>query len=373
METNRIKIVFGVNDFLAGGMQRQFVEQLRHFDTTRLDITLITLLEFPHRPSFFDELPPTLTVHRFNFSGLFDIRSWWRLSVLLRKIHPDIVVSSLFFSNTVFRVLRPIVGYVAIAREHNTYVHKPKWQQYIDYVLAFHSRTIVAVSKTVMEFTASQERIPREKFTVIQNGIDTQRCEALLAALPTQQVLRKELGLRPDDTVFLNTSRLIPQKDYSLLISGFGIFHKTHPASQLAIVGGGELKESLQELVTQECLSDSVLFFGHRTDVLKFYKVANFFVSTSEIEGFSNSMLEALAAGVPVVATRTAGTDELIEEGRNGFFITERSAHSVAACFQQALEHSFQKNEVQATVSHFDVRDTVARYTALFEKSLTPA
>lgn len=371
MTSRKITVVFGVNDFLAGGMQRQLIEQLKYFDPQRFNIVLITLLEFPGKPSFFDEIPPGLEVHRLSFAGLGDFRSWRALARLLAMVKPDIVVSSLFFSNTVFRVLKPLLGYVLISREHNTYIDKPKWQQIIDRILAPVSYRIIAVSNTVMEFTIKQERISRQKFVVIHNGIDTQRNSELLELLPSRNTLREELGVESRSLVFLNTSRLIPQKDYALLINGFSKFKEDYPQSQLVIVGGGELEGALKEQVEQLNISDAVLFFGHQSNVLKFYKASDYFISTSRIEGLSNSMLEAQVAGLPLIVTRTAGTDELVEEGKNGLFIEERTPNIVASRMREATRHEFRQEEIRAIIERFDIRGTVAQYSTLFEESLS--
>ena len=158
----KIKVVFGVNDLLVGGMQRQFMQQIRHFDRERFDITLVTLFEFKDRPTFYDALLSDLQVHRLAFKGWWDAGEWWRLCSLLRTLKPDIVVSSLFFSNTVFRLLKPLLGYASIAREHNTYVDKSWLQKTLDRLLARFSYCIVAVSKTVADFTASKKTFRRK-------------------------------------------------------------------------------------------------------------------------------------------------------------------------------------------------------------------
>src|SRR3989344_2482692 len=117
-------------------MQRQFVEQLRFFDRSRFNIILITLFEFPGKDTMYADLPSDLEVHRLDFKSWFDVPNWLRLWKLLCHLKPEIVVSSIFFSNTVFRSLKPMGGYVSITREHNTYIHKPKLHQHLDRLLA---------------------------------------------------------------------------------------------------------------------------------------------------------------------------------------------------------------------------------------------
>ncbi|OGG48255.1 hypothetical protein A3G63_02455 [Candidatus Kaiserbacteria bacterium RIFCSPLOWO2_12_FULL_52_8] len=365
----KIKIVFGVNDFLVGGMQWQFSELVRYFDREKFDVSLITLFQFREKEDFYAALPVDLPVYRLSFTGWWDIREWWKLYRLLRMIRPHIVVSSLFYANTAFRILSPFLSYVSIAREHNTYIHKPRWQQYIDRILAHVSYRIVAVSKTVASFTAAQEGIAAEKFVVIHNGIDLARAQDVLGRLPEKEGLRKELGLPPTRTVFLNVARLTSQKNHKLLLEGFAAFHATHPTSLLLIVGGGSLRPALEAQARHTGLTEDVIFFGMRSDVWRFYKAADALVSTSLIEGFSNVYLEALAAGLPVISTLTAGTDELLVDGLNGYRITESTPKAVEEALT-ATATVVGKGELtqgaRETAKRFSIRQTVERYESLF-------
>ncbi|MES2931082.1 MAG: glycosyltransferase [Patescibacteria group bacterium] len=364
----RIKIVFGVNDFLVGGMQRQLTEQLKHFDTARFDIQVVTLFDFPDQQTLYHCVPSGFPVHRLSFSGWWDIGSWLELYDLMRGLSPDIVVSSLFFSNTVFRILKPFFPYVSIAREHNTYTDKPASQRLLDRMLARISYRIVAVSRTVADFTARQERIPREKFLVIHNGVDTAAARERLSSLPLAEETRRSLGFSSSDRILLSVSRLTPQKNLSLLVRSFARFRATHPGFRLAFVSDGPLRAELEREVESLGQTEAVRFFGYQEDVWPFYQVADALVSTSSIEGLSNAMLEALAAGVPLVATKTAGTDELIEEGKNGYFIKDASEDravetltAYAAASRDALSEA-----AAETAERFSIQATVRAYEALF-------
>ena len=367
----KIRVVFGINNFGVGGAERMTARLISHLDPARFECTLVTLLKNPDR-NLFSELPPAITIRQFTFSNLASIRSWFGLYRYLKSYQPDIVVSSLFFGNTVFRLLKPFVGYVSIAREHNTYVDKPHWQRVIDRLLSHQSYLILAVSNTVADFTAQQQGLPRDRFTVIRNGIDTDACTAALASLPGKEVLKKELGFQSSDTVLLNIARLVPQKGHSLLLDGFALHHRAHPACKLAIVGDWELRDTLEAQATSLGLSEAVRFFGYRSDVWKFYKIADFFVSASVIEGMSNTYLEAFAAGVPLVATLTAGTDELLVEGKNGFIIRERTPEAVSEALSCAISSDHTRLSIQAkeTAARFSLTRTVTAYEALFEEAV---
>jgi len=373
METqHKIKIVFGVNDFLVGGMQRQFSEQIGHFNREKFDITLITLFEFPEKENFYAALPADLPVYRFAFKGWWDFHQWLDLYRLLRIIKPHIVVSSLFFGNTVFRLLRPFFGYTSIAREHNTYIHKSCGQQLIDRFLSLFSYRIIAVSKTVATFTTAQEHISPEKFVVIHNGIDLVQAQNILIHLPQKEVIRQELGFASAETVFLNVARLTSQKNHQILIEGFARFHEKNPKALLVIVGDGSLRLILEKKVRNLGLVDSVLFFGMRSDVWRFYKAADALISVSMIEGFSNVYLEALVAGLPIVSTLTAGTDEFLVDGYNGYIVDEQTIEGVNRALERIDISKLEelKKHASETAERFSIQRAVSAYERLFEEAI---
>jgi glycosyltransferase involved in cell wall biosynthesis len=365
----KITVVFGINDFLSGGAQKQFCRQLKYFDRNRFRIVLVTLFEFKGKRNLYDLLPNDLEIHRLKFKGWYDIKSWFELWGILQKIKPNIVVSSLFFSNTVFRVLKPLLGYISIPREHNTYIHKPKTHQFIDRILSKLSYQIVAVSDTVAKFTSKQENIPAEKFRVIHNGIDL---DLINKELPDKDSLKRELGLLSTDKVLINIGRLTSQKNHKLLIDSFATFNDKYPEYKLLIVGEGSLRQKLENQVKDLGEKNSVKFAGHQDNVWKFIKISDFFVSTSKIEGLSNAYLEALLGGLPIVATKTAGTDELIQDGKNGFFIKEGNKEMVLEALEKMHNidlASFSDHAVEAATK-FSIEETVKKYEELFEEAI---
>lgn len=362
----KIKVVFGVNDFYVGGMQRQLSLLLKELQTKNFEITLITLFNDKSRENMYDLLPSHIVVKKLSFDSWRDVGEWFALYKLLKQIKPDVVISSLFFSNTVLRVLKIFCGYTSIAREHNTYTDKPFMHRVIDKLLSYLSYRIVAVSKTVAEFTSKQENIPLEKFVVIHNGIDTTAVENKLSELPSKDAIRAELGLSTDDICFLNISRLLPQKKHELLIRGFALFQKNYSGIKLLIVGDGSSRKYLENLSTELGVEEQIIFYGMRSDIWKFYKAADVFVSTSRIEGFSNVYLEAMASGLPLIATNTAGTDELLINGYNGWVIHTNNPEGVAEGLLNFYNsRDIESDVVKKSIAQFSIQNSAKKYTKL--------
>lgn len=372
MSGKRIKVAIVINDFLVGGAQKLVADQMKFFDRTKFDVSLITLAEFPERPTLYNLLPEDIQTSKLSFTKFSDIKSWFRLVREFKKIKPDVVISHSFFSNTVCRVLKPLCGYRAITVEHNTYTDRKYKRILVDRILSHITFKIVAVSRTVADFTAKQERIPRNKFVVIHNGVDVRKMQTALEVLPSKEELKQELGFQRSDKILLTVARLQSQKNQKLLLEGFALFHKRYPDYKLAIVGDGIMRPKLDALARELELGDSVIFFGLRYDVERFYKASDVFILTSDIEGFSIVGIEAMSCGLPMVSTKTAGPDEYIEEGENGFFIHERTAEAVARSLEQvvAVGPSEFAGRALETVQRYDIHANTKQYERLLAESL---
>ncbi len=370
MEGEKISLLIGINDFLVGGAQKQITEQLRYFDRSRFKISVVTLFQFPKKKDLYHLLPLDVDIIKLSFRKCADFPEWIKLFQILRRIKPDIVLSNLFFSNLVFRVLSWFFTYKVIIVEHNTYTGKRKWEIFVDRFLAYFTSRIIAVSKTVADFTVQQEKIPRKKFIVIQNGIDIFEIEKKLRVVDRKK-LRKQFYFSPETRVAINVSRLTDQKNHRLLIEVFSDFVQINPNNVLLILGEGSLMKDLTELITEKRMEKNIFLLGSREDVVSFYKLSDYFISVSKIEGLSIAYLEALASGLPLLATKTAGTDEMLEDGKNGFFVECTHASILKGLQKINNSNLIHLGEcAHASVRAFDIRKNVVQYELLLAQCL---
>jgi len=365
---NKIKVAIVVNDFLVGGVQRLFIDILARFDHDRFEVSIVTLFTFEDRITLYDLVPKQVQIHKHDFKSSRDIKEWLSLIKTIKKIKPDVVISNLFLSNLVIRVLKPFFGYKCIASEHNTYIYKTRMQIFWDFLLSKITFSIVAVSNSVKEFTAQQENISLSKFSVIYNGIDIDVIEKKLLLYNKNEIL-KELG--SDRKYIISVARLSPQKNHKLLIDGFSDFTKKNTTHDLLVVGGGGLMETLRNQAQSLGILDRIHFLGNQMDVYRYYAVSDFFVSTSTIEGFGIAHAEALACGLPLLSTKTAGPDEMITEGVNGFFITDDTSDDVSSGMIKMLENiNILKTNTKSTALRYDISATVKSYEQLINRAL---
>lgn len=174
----------------------------------------------------------------------------------------------------------------------------------------------------------ARETAPRQAFEIIANGVDTAQ-------------FFPDYSKRPADEVIITpgASRITDRKGLRYLVEALEMLLPKYPKLRLKIMGDGSGRPALEAFVAEKKLQDKVTFIGRvpREETLHYYQEATFFVLPSLNEGMSNAMLEALAAGLPLIATETGGADELVEEGKNGFVVPVRSAEKIKEALEKLL------------------------------------
>ncbi|HEY1582184.1 MAG TPA: glycosyltransferase [Chthoniobacterales bacterium] len=236
----------------------------------------------------------------------------------------------------------------------------------------FHSVPLVLARSRSLERRLTQLGCPAEKIRINRTGIP-------LAHFPT---MRREA---PSDGRwrFLQACRLIPKKGLTTCLRAFAIFHRENPRAKLLIAGKGPLQPTLEALAAQLGIADQVHFTGFlsQEDLLALYHSCHIFLHPSEMpgdenqEGIPNSILEAMATGMPVLATRHGGIPEAVEEGRCGALVEERDHVALAVEMTKITEtlHTFAEMGVLASESvaaQFEQRDHIARLELHYREAI---
>ena len=186
------------------------------------------------------------------------------------------------------------------------------------------------------------EGLPGGRISVIHNGIDP-------GAPPTPDgrfAARRLLGIGEQALVIGTAGRLDPVKDLSTLVESFAPIAGRQPSSRLVIIGDGPERVHLTERAAALGISGAVLFTGYRNDVRQLLPAFDVYANTSIHEGVSLTILEAMAASVPVVATRVGGTPEVIVNGETGVLTDVRSARSTASALEKLIWASWQRRRM---------------------------
>lgn len=301
-----------------------------------------------------------------------DPQAYWRLRRLIAQLRPDLVHTWLFAANAygrqaAFACRVPVV----VASERCVDPWKGTLERLIDLYLARKTARIVVNSQAVRDFYV-RYGLPAEKMVVIPNGVGPAQPSPV-----SRRELLAELGLPENCYLVGLIGRLWPQKRIKDAIWAADLLKVVRDDVHLLIIGDGPQRARLVRFRDQCHIQDKVHFLGHREDVPRLLPHLDVVWCTSAYEGQSNALMEAMAAGVPVVATDIAPNRELIEPGRTGLLFPVGDRASLARYTQKLLEDQQLASRLgQAAAEHmrqnFSVQTMLTRYAQLYRNLFAP-
>jgi glycosyltransferase involved in cell wall biosynthesis len=196
---------------------------------------------------------------------------------------------------------------------------------------ARYTDVAVAVSSPLRAYLESECGISAAQLRVIANGVDTSRFTPVSRGSELEKTMRRRIaGDWAESPLLGHVARLVPVKNQQLLLDAFRLVLERAPSARLLIVGGGPLRSRLEKHATKIGISSSVRFMGAQSCVDEWLPGLDLFVLSSDAEGTSISVLEALASGVCVVATAVGGTPDLLAHGDAGILVETGDARALA-------------------------------------------
>jgi len=245
----------------------------------------------------------------------------------VRAERPDLVHTHLVHADAYGGIAARVLGIPAISTRHNDDRYLLGPFRYVDRAFARSARRLIAISDAVRRFLEQAGHDPA-KLVTIRYGLDE------LPSTPSNPT-PVAMGVPPDAPLAVAVGRLIAQKDHATLLRGFELVRSAVPEARLAILGSGPLEAETRRLAAELGLADAVLLPG-RTDIRDWLERADVFVHTSRWEGFGIVLLEAMLAGLPVVATRVSAVPEVVADGETGLLV-EPGDHTELAAALGAL------------------------------------
>jgi sugar transferase (PEP-CTERM/EpsH1 system associated) len=365
----------------VGGLENGLVNLINHMDPARYRHAIVCMTDYS---DFRDRIrTPGVEVVALHKQELTRWQIYARLFRLFRDWRPAIVHGRNWDGLDAVLPARVAGVPVRVQGEHGRDMHdlhgtnrRQQWLRRLNRPFTTHYST---VSRDLARYLCDAVGIPENRVTQIYNGVDTQLfrpAEGGRARLPDG------IPAEPGHFVVGTVGRLAPVKDQAMLIRACSRLVRAGAVGaerlRLVIVGDGPLRADLERTAAEECLAGRVFFPGARANVQDWLRAFDLFVLPSLAEGISNTVLEAMATGLPIVATDVGGNADLVEHGRSGCVVASGNAESMAASISRYLENpDLARGEGAAARERaercFSIRAMVDGYAALYDRLLQQA
>ncbi|MEK6675837.1 MAG: glycosyltransferase [Planctomycetota bacterium] len=274
-----------------------------------------------------------ITVHSTNAQGRWDVRILERLRSIIESVRPDMVHSFLFHANQAVRyaVRRGTIPASRVLCEIQTVEVERRWHLWVDAWTHNLCRCTIGNSPSVIEHLHHAAHIPMNQLHLVKGGIDPTNIQN------ARRLPRSSLGLTDNDRVILWVGRLDPIKGLDNLIDATER-HMRNENVHLVLAGDGPLRGALQSRIESLGLTHRIHLLGSRRDVPSVLKTADLFVFPSRTEGLPNALLEAMAAGLPIVTTDVPGCRDLIQHERTGLVVPFGDIDALGSAMSRLLE-----------------------------------
>jgi len=326
-----IRVLFIIDELDVGGTEQQILELVKRLDR-RAFVPIVCCFR-PGRVAREIEAAG-VAVFALRKRAKIDPVLVGTLARLMRRERIDLVQTYLFTANTWGRLAAILAGVpVIISSERNVDMWEERYKQRLGTWLDRWTSSTIANSRAVGDYLVSKG-LPREKIRVIYNGVDFTRFEAPV----TPDTTKAELGIPLHHAVVGLVARLEPQKDPRVFLRAAAIIAKKHSAVSFLVIGGGSLLPELEREAEALGLGARAVFTGPTREVPALLAACDVSVNSSVKEGMSNTVMESMAAGKPMVATRVGGNAELIQDGETGLLVPPRDPVALARAILRILE-----------------------------------
>ena len=333
----RIRVAFCIDNMGIGGTELNALRTAERLDRSRFDVLAVCLQDQgPLLARYRNAGIPVLTLPLRRLYGARALRYGVRLARHLVRQRVDIVHSHDVYNN-IFATTWSLIArtpVVIASRRWWDDVPRPALRVANRYSYRF-AHCVVANSPTIADLLVSEERVPADRVAVISNFVDESAFTA--PAADERERLLASLGLSPGSLVLGCVAGLRAVKDHATLIAAVAVLRARWPELRLVLVGDGEMRPALEQLTSTLGVADIVRFAGLRPQEPNLHHLFDISVLSSISEAFPNSIVEAMAAGKPVVATRVGGVADAVVDGETGLLVPPRDAAALAAAVDQLL------------------------------------
>jgi glycosyltransferase involved in cell wall biosynthesis len=358
-----IKVVFITFHLNIGGAERQLYYLIRELDKSKYSAYVVTLWRGNALQRQFEMAGATIVpIHK---RWKFDLTLLFRLRRFLHDLHPDIVHCQLYTANMWGRVAAVLARCrnIIVSERNSDELWKTSIHFIVERLLNRYATVYLGNSLRVCRYCEEKLRLPHSTYRLMHNGVDTAEFNPLSSVA------------RPGHTnpVIGTVASLHERKDLGTFLRMAALILKTFPQAGFKVVGSGPERDTLVQLAKELGIGARVEFTAASDNIKAAYHTFDVFVLSSRNEGFANVIIEAMASGLPVVATDVGGAREAIEEGRTGFIVPPHDPDLLAERVGRLLSDPNLRQRMglagrERALRDFSLQAMVRRYDELYDE-----
>lgn len=327
-----VNVLFIIWSLEKGGAERFLVSLVKYLDKNKIK-PIVCCLNW--KGEWAKELEDRgIKVIALNKKGKFDIAVIFSLIRVIRQYDISIVNTHLWAADALGRMAAILAGVpVIVSTIHSLDLWKKWWHMVIDKLLSYRTNMFIAVSESAKNHYINTEKIALSKVAYIPNAIEIEKFKNNEDC----SYLYYELELKKEESIILACiGRLNEEKGHKYLLEALSSLNGRYNI-KLLVVGEGPLRNSLQSMVHSLQLNDKIKFLGQRNDIPQILEISDCLILSSIYEGLPSCILEAMAAGKPVIATKVGGIPDLIVEEETGFMVPSQDSHALALAIEKLI------------------------------------
>ena len=362
------KVLYLITDLKYGGAQTVLYSLVSNINQERYKPSVACLFggDFPVG----DELRKTgIEVIDLRMTNFWRIDALWRLYQLLHREKYSILHTSLFHASLVGRIVGWAAKVPVIITWRQNISLGGRWRDFIYKMTSRIDDKVIVVSNSTLESEIRTTGLAVEKVEVIYNSIDIDRYSRKKPA--NRNKVKMDFGLGGEEIIVGFIGRFHAQKGIDVLLKAFEKIEKSKMNVRLMLVGDGTLRKKIWKQSQTLGNDNRVLFTGIRKDIPLILSSLDIFVLPSRWEGLPLVLLEAMAAGLPIVATAVGGIPEVVVDGETGFLVPPEDPEALASAITRLIEDSvlrkkFGKAGYKRVKQHFNIQEASRRTEELY-------
>jgi len=361
---SKIKIMQIMPNFGLGGAEIMVENLSKELTRDGYDVCIVSLYDF--HSAITERLEENYI--RLLYLGKkkgFDIRMIFKLYKLFKKEKPDIIHTHRYA--ILYAAIAAIFAKVPVKIHtiHNIACKEVGFiKRKINYFFYQYFKVIpVSISPEVKKSVVKEYRLPDEQVMMIHNGIDFREITP-----------KEEYGIEKGMIRIIHIGRFSEQKNHIGLIESFKIVHDSVPSTILKLIGAGDLEKIIKDKIKELELEDSIELLGLKSNVYPYLNESDIFVLASFWEGMPISLIEAMATGLPIVATAVGGVQDMIDDGKTGLLV-DVNTDQISAALHKLIEDGNLRmklgNAARDASVRYSSQEMAKEYESLYKYAVT--